>query len=612
MSQWSSVALSDVCQIKPPKKEAKERLSNIDLVSFVPMNDLGICAKQISLNEERHLARVYSGYTYFADNDVLLAKITPCFENGKLGIAKGLTNGVGFGSSEFIVLRSSDALLPEYLFYFLSQNRIREDGAKVMTGAVGHKRVPNEFVESQKIILPPLPEQKRIVAILDEAFAGISQAVFNAEKNLTNARELFESYLNGVFTRKGEGWMEKRLSELSEVQSGGTPLKSKPEYWGGDIAWYSSGELNSMITNVPERTITHDGLNNSNAKLFPKGSLLIGMYDTAALKMSILDRDAAFNQAISGMKPEEGIDLKFVLHSVNAIKSDILSLRRGVRQKNLSLGKIKDIVIAVPDITKQKHIVNKLSTIEKEVSRLESIYQQKLTALTELKQSILQKAFAGELTADSVATSLKLEGFDTTSPEFTANILAYAYYRHTMQNREKTFGHVKAQKTLHLVESIGGIDLGRKPLKDAAGPNDFQHMLMAEEWAKANKLFEFLPPIERGYEFKKLSRYNTISKTFSALRPYRKKLEEIIDLLIPMNTEEAEVFATVHTAWNELIFRGEEFDDNEIIYEARDNWHPDKMNIPVSKFREAIRLIRAKKLVPDGTSKRICGQENLF
>jgi type I restriction enzyme S subunit len=142
------------------------------------------------------------------------------------------------------------------------------------------------------------------------------------------------------------------------------------------------------------------GLDNSNAKLFPKGSLLIGMYDTAALKMSILDRDAAFNQAVAGMKPNENIDLVFMLHALNFVKPEVLSLRRGVRQKNLSLKKIKNIAVAVPKLEEQRRVVEQLASISNETQRLEAIYQQKIAALNELKQSILQRAFSGELTAE--------------------------------------------------------------------------------------------------------------------------------------------------------------------------------------------------------------------
>ena len=156
MKRWEIKALVDVCQIRPPKAEARQKLSPTDLVSVVPMNDLGDDAKTFEPRETRALADVEGSYTYFADDDVLLAKITPCFENGKLGIARNLKNGVGFGSSEFVVLRPNEGLDAEYLYYFLSRSCFREYGAQQMTGAVGHKRIPKEFVEQLQIPLPPL------------------------------------------------------------------------------------------------------------------------------------------------------------------------------------------------------------------------------------------------------------------------------------------------------------------------------------------------------------------------------------------------------------------------------------------------------------------------
>ncbi len=170
---WPTKTLADVCQIRPSKAEVRYRVSERDLVSFVPMEDLGIEQKVLTPRQVKPLADVTGSYTYFAENDVLLAKITPCFENGKLGIAAGLENGIGFGSSEYIVFRPSPALDKNWLYYFLSRQSFRNEGAARMSGAVGHKRVSKEFIEAYPIPIPPLPEQKRIVAILDEAFEGI-------------------------------------------------------------------------------------------------------------------------------------------------------------------------------------------------------------------------------------------------------------------------------------------------------------------------------------------------------------------------------------------------------------------------------------------------------
>ena len=127
-SGWAVKALGEVCEIKPPKSFARKAIADTDEVSFVPMSDLGELEKSFEPRQVKPLGEVYGGYTYFGENDVLVAKITPCFENGKLGIARGLTNGIGFGSSEFVAIRSKGSILPEYIFYFLYRNEFREVG----------------------------------------------------------------------------------------------------------------------------------------------------------------------------------------------------------------------------------------------------------------------------------------------------------------------------------------------------------------------------------------------------------------------------------------------------------------------------------------------------
>jgi len=216
---WEIKKLSEVCQIRPPKKEVKEILTESDLVSFVPMKTLGINKKYFTVIENKKLSEVSSSYTYFRDNDVLLAKITPCFENGKLGIAKNLTNGVGFGSSEYIVYRALDEVNPEYLYYFLNQEEFRVKGKSQMSGAVGHKRITKEFYENSLLPIPPLPEQKAIVKILDEAFAKIDQAKANIEKNIENAKELYENWSIYEFT-KYKTWTKKKWGDVCDFVRG--------------------------------------------------------------------------------------------------------------------------------------------------------------------------------------------------------------------------------------------------------------------------------------------------------------------------------------------------------------------------------------------------------
>ena len=151
MLLYSTKKLIDVCDIRPSKNEAKKKLKEDDLVSFVPMENLGVLCKDLNLAKEKALKDVIGNYTYFADGDLLLAKITPCFENGKIGIAKNLKNGIGFGSSEFLVFRSKGEIDSEYLFYFFLREDFRSEGKKMMTGAVGHKRVSKEFMGTLQI-----------------------------------------------------------------------------------------------------------------------------------------------------------------------------------------------------------------------------------------------------------------------------------------------------------------------------------------------------------------------------------------------------------------------------------------------------------------------------
>ncbi len=621
---WETKTLGEVCQIKPPKKEAKQKLSETDFVSFVPMKNLGELQKDLILNIEKQLSKVVGSYTYFADNDVLLAKITPCFENGKLGIARNLKNGVGFGSSEYVVFRSLGRIEPEYLFYFLSQNSFREAGTKVMTGAVGHKRIPKDFIETLKIPLPPLAEQKRIVGVLDAVFAGIGVAEANARKNLANARELFETTLNDIFTQKSEGWVEKRLGEACQIKPPKKEAKEKLQE-------------NELVSFLP---MTDLGVCQFNAKASQTKTLAkaAGSYtyfadnDVLLAKITPCFENGKLGIARNLMngigfgsseyivfrtKTDLTPDYLFFFLSRSSFRKEGRHVMTGaVGHKRVPKEFVENYKIPVPPLSEQEAIVSKLIDLSNQTQRLEAIYKQKLADLAELKQSLLQKAFAGELTASSVVafpkTSRAVESVDTTTPEFTANVICLSQHLHAKQDRGKTFGRVKAQKELHLTESIGRIDLGRIAVKGNFGPNDSAHMRGAENWAKEQKFFEFVkrPEGKRGYDFIKLARYDEMRvKAFAMIKPYRDRLEKVADLLIWKDTEQAEVFATVHAAWNNLIIDNAEITDDAIIYEARENWHSDKLNIDKSKFKTAIQEIKQKNLQPDGSAKYVGKQQ---
>jgi type I restriction enzyme M protein len=177
------VRLGDVCTVNPRKSQLAD-LNPDTRVSFVPMVDLNEHLIDFRPSDEKQLSEVSASYTYFENNDVLLAKVTPCFENGKAGIARGLLNGVGFGSSEFYVLRSSAQVLPEWVYFCVMHPLFRDAAVAQMTGTGGLQRVPRDYVENFLIPLPPLDVQREIVAEIE----GYQKVIDGARAVLDNYR----------------------------------------------------------------------------------------------------------------------------------------------------------------------------------------------------------------------------------------------------------------------------------------------------------------------------------------------------------------------------------------------------------------------------------------
>ena len=163
---WTVIKLTAACELNPPKPKPNQIASNLP-VTFVPMAAVDAELGAITNASIREYTTVAKGFTSFQEGDVIMAKITPCMENGKAAIARGLSNGVGFGSTEFHVFRSSGAVLPEYIFHFVRQQSFRKLAEANMTGTVGQKRVPASFLNDCDFPLPPLAEQRRIVAKLE-------------------------------------------------------------------------------------------------------------------------------------------------------------------------------------------------------------------------------------------------------------------------------------------------------------------------------------------------------------------------------------------------------------------------------------------------------------
>lgn len=189
MSDVRMVKLGDLCEINP----RAPKLTDETLTSFVSMSDLSSSKARTISETSRPYHEVKKGYTGFQDQDILIAKITPCWENIKIGIAN-IKNNFGFGSTEFHVIRASDEVTRRYLLHFLRNPHVNLQGQLRMTGSGGQKRVPAKFFEDLQVPLPSLEEQKRIVAILDKA-QSIQEA---RERQLAALDELASSLFQSV------------------------------------------------------------------------------------------------------------------------------------------------------------------------------------------------------------------------------------------------------------------------------------------------------------------------------------------------------------------------------------------------------------------------------
>jgi type I restriction enzyme S subunit len=252
--------------------------------------------------------------------------------------------------------------------------------------------------KSEPFPLIPLPEQQCIVEILDKAFVAIDKAKQNAEQNLRNAKEVFENYLQGVFESKGDNWEEKTLGEFCKIIGGGTPSKKKEEFYNGDILWATVRDMKVDLIEKTEHQITIDAINNSSTNIIPKGNVVIATR-VGLGKVCVLKNDTAINQDLKGVIPinKNKLSIDFLFRWFKSISNQIINNGTGATVQGVKLTFINSLNISIPPIQEQKQIVQKLNSLSTQIKKLEPIYQQKIANLDELKKSILQKAFEGEL-----------------------------------------------------------------------------------------------------------------------------------------------------------------------------------------------------------------------
>lgn len=484
-ANWVRCRLPEIAAINPTLD--KSEIDDDLLVSFVPMPAVEAETGGIDVGTHRKFAEVKKGYTGFLEGDVLFAKITPCMENGKMAVVPALKNDLGFGSTEFHVLRPAGGISPSYLYYFVSSKAFRIETERNMTGAVGQRRVPTTFLSDREIPLPPAAEQQRIVAKLDELFSELDKSVENlrtAQQQLKVYRQaLLKHAFEGKLTaewraqnpdklesvetllarvrREREARYQQQLAEWQEVQqaweaagkTGSKPARPKapkvlPALTAEELAelpelpigWHwvrpeeiaapesysigigpfgsnlkvedyrESGVPLIFVRNITRSDFARDLKYVDQTKFLELIAHSVKPLDLVITKMGDPPGDCEIYPAESPIAVLTADCLKFRLWSEfadrqlykscinsNLVRKQLGLITKGVAQKKISVDRFKTICLPLMCIEEQKQISQELDEKLSVIDQLEQTITTSLQQAEALRQSILKKAFSGQL-----------------------------------------------------------------------------------------------------------------------------------------------------------------------------------------------------------------------
>ncbi|MDX7645692.1 restriction endonuclease subunit S [Aeromonas caviae] len=443
---WSSCTLADIAAVNP-KTVADESL----IAGFVPMSHAPTSYHGELLFDEKPWGEIKKSYTNFQDGDVIFAKVTPCFENGKAAIADDLPNGIGAGSSEFYVLRPhcSD-ISQKLLFAIIKTHAFMQDGATNMTGAVGLRRVPKSFVETFPIALPPPAEQKEIADRLDILLAQVEAT----QARLAHIPDIIKRFRQSVLAAAVSGKLTEEWRKPCPYQSINKDLTA-PSCWSkcylGEIVNYvtsgSRGWAKYYSTNgslfIRSQDISADKLiiedaafvdlpakaEGTRTKVEPF-DLLVTITGANVTKCALVDvdlDDAYVSQHVALIRLADSSNAKFldlVLKSPNAGRKQLTSMAYGGGKPGLNLQNIKDVTFALPSQEEQTEIVRRVEQLFAYADTIEQQAKAAKERVDNLTQAILAKAFRGELTADWRAANPDLISGDNSAAALLARIQA--------------------------------------------------------------------------------------------------------------------------------------------------------------------------------------------
>lgn len=397
---WQKKRLVEVCKKitdgshNPPK--------GVDFSDFLMLSSKNVFDDLIHFEDPRYLtAKDFESEnkrTEVKHNDVLLTIVGTI---GRVAVVPPNHPKITLQRS-VAVLKVNELLLNSRFLMFSLQNKLKFLSEEAR--GVAQKGIYLNQLKEIEIELPSPQEQKRIVAILDGAFAAIAKEKANTEKNLKNAKELFESYLQGVFENKGGDWDKKKLSEICEVKDG---THDSPKYVKEGIPFVTQKNIRlNGLSFADTKFITHTDhdkfYKRSNVSF---GDILISMIGANRGMACLVDDKRIFSIKNVGLiKENEKINMHFLLYYLKSpvAMKYVLDMSNGGAQEFVGLTALRNFPVPFPPLKIQRVIVQKLDALSSETKRLEANYQQKIDALEELRKSILQKAFTGEVTSKAV------------------------------------------------------------------------------------------------------------------------------------------------------------------------------------------------------------------
>lgn len=306
---------------------------------------------------------------------------------------------------------------PDFIDYISKTSYLIRQYNKFAAGAVNRRRSikKNDFL-SIKIPFPKINEQRKISLVL----STIQEDIENIDKIIETTKYLKKSIMNYLFTygpvnvneaknislqeteigMMHEGWKILPIKDIAKIKSGGTPSRKKPEYWNGEIPWLKTGEINYNIITETEEKISLNGLENSSAKMIPKGTLLMAMYGQGATRgrVAILGIDASINQACAAIFPSKIILTDYLFYFLNFNYEKIRNMGHGSHQKNLSAALIKTIPVAIPNSEDQVNIVRILQIID---AKIQSELKNKII-LQELFKTLLNNLMTAKIRVNNL------------------------------------------------------------------------------------------------------------------------------------------------------------------------------------------------------------------